>query len=594
MTEKTIRSDQTEALRQRAENIAWGKAVLSSETPEAFSPEEAQRTLHELQVHQIELEVQNEELRRTQGELEASRARYFDLYDLAPVGYFTVSEAGLIQEANLTAANLLGVTRVSLVNQPLTHFILPADQDIYFQHRKQMFEPGESQVCELRMLHQDGTSFWARLDATVVQDTKDAPAYRVVLSNISDRKQAEAERAIFADQNRQLQKAESLGRMAGAIAHHFNNQLGVVIGNLELAMMDLSQKAIPHETIIAAMNASNKAAEMSNLMLTYLGQSLDKREALDLAATCLRSLPMLQAVIPGNALLETDLPSPGPVIMANANQILQILTNLITNAWEAIGEGQGAITLSVKTVLALNIPAVHRFPLNWQPQHHIPYACLEVADNGCGIQDMDMEKLFAPFFSSKFTGRGMGLSVVLGIVRAHGGVVTVESEPGRSSAVRVFFPVAGEVSIRQPQRTASDGNAMISKVYCGEFAGAGTLLLIEDEEQVRDVAAAMIKRLGFSVLEAKDGIEAVELFHQRHDEIRLVLCDLTMPRMNGWETLTALRKQAPDIPVVLASGYDEEQVMAGEHTERPQVFLGKPYNLQRLSDAIRRALINEK
>jgi two-component system, cell cycle sensor histidine kinase and response regulator CckA len=120
------------------------------------------------------------------------------------------------------------------------------------------------------------------------------------------------------------------------------------------------------------------------------------------------------------------------------------------------------------------------------------------------------------------------------------------------------------------------------------------LLLIEDEEQVRDVAAAMIKRLGFSVLEAKDGIEAVELFHQRHDEIRLVLCDLTMPRMNGWETLTALRKQAPDIPVVLASGYDEEQVMAGEHTERPQVFLGKPYNLQRLSDAIRRALINEK
>jgi two-component system cell cycle sensor histidine kinase/response regulator CckA len=146
------------------------------------------------------------------------------------------------------------------------------------------------------------------------------------------------------------------------------------------------------------MNASNKAAEMSNLMLTYLGQSFDKREALDLAATCLRSLPMLQAVIPGNALLGIDLPSPGPVIMANANQILQILTNLITNAWEAIGEGQGTITLSVKTVLALNIPAVHRFPLNWQPQHHIPYACLEVADNGCGIQDMDMEKLFDPFF----------------------------------------------------------------------------------------------------------------------------------------------------------------------------------------------------
>jgi signal transduction histidine kinase/CheY-like chemotaxis protein len=410
---------------------------------------------------------------------------------------------------------------------------------------------------------------------------------------IAERKQAEAEKENLGAKNRQLQKAESLGRMAGAIAHHFNNQLGAVIGNLELAMLELSQGADPHAKITAAMKASNKAAEMSGLMLTYLGQSLDKHEPLDLSETCRRTLPMLQAIMPGAAVLETDLPSPGPVIMTNANQILQILTNLITNAWEAIGEGRGAIHLCVKTVFTVNIPAVHRFPLDWQPRNNA-YACLEVTDAGCGIEDKDIEKLFDPFFSSKFTGRGMGLAVVLGIVRAHKGVVIVESEPSRSSTFRVFFPVSGEAILRQPYKAGDDGATLISDLSPTEMEWSGTVLLAEDDKLVRNVAVYMLSSLGFSVLEAKDGVEAVEMFAQRQDEIRCVLCDLTMPRMNGWETLTVLRKLAPDIPVILASGYDEAQVMAGDHPELPQVFLSKPYKIKGLSDAISQALINTK
>ncbi len=179
---------------------------------------------------------------------------------------------------------------------------------------------------------------------------------------------------------------------------------------------------------------------MSGLMLTYLGQSFGKNEPMDFSGACHKALPMLQAIVPGKVTLETDLPVPGPVIMANTNQISQILTNLITNAGEAIGEGEGTIRLSVKSVLARDIKAAHRFPLDWQPQDNA-YACLEVTDTGCGIEDKDMEKLFDPFFSSKFTGRGMGLAVVLGIVRAHSGVVTVESEPGLGSAFGAFLPL---------------------------------------------------------------------------------------------------------------------------------------------------------
>jgi len=430
-------------------------------------------------------------------------------------------------------------------------------------------------------------------DKTLKDEKGNAVGLLAIGQDITDRKRAEAEKAKLETQNRQLQKAESLGRMAGAIAHHFNNQLGVVIGNLEMAIDVMPLGAGPIENLTTAMEASNRAAEMSGLMLTYLGQSFDTHELLDLSETCLQRLPILQAVMPKDLVLETDLPTPGPAISANANQIQQILTNLLINAWEAVGEEGGSIHLGVKTVSPADIPAAYRHPIDWQPQD-TAYACLEVADAGCGIAAPDIEKLFDPFFSSKFTGRGMGLAVVMGIVRAHSGVVTVESEPGRGSTFRVFFPVSVEEVPRQPDKVGNDGDVLISTVSPIEMEGGGIVLLVEDEEMLRNMAAAMLTLLGFAVLEAKDGVEAVEVFRQRQNEISCILCDLTMPRMNGWETLTALRKLAPDIPVILTSGYDKAHVMAGDHPELPQVFLGKPYKLKGLRDAIGHALVNKK
>ncbi len=271
--------------------------------------------------------------------------------------------------------------------------------------------------------------------------------------------QAEVEKAVLEAQNRQLQKAESLGRMAGAIAHYFNNELLVVIGNLELAMVNLPQTALLKKNITAAMNASHRAAQMSGNMLTYLGQSYDKREKLDLSTACRWSLPMLQAVMPENVKLETDFPAPGPVISANVNHTQLVLTNLITNAWEAVGEKRDAIHLSVKTVFPSDIPASQRYPVDWQPQDHA-YACMNVRDEGCGIEGKDIEKIFDPFFSTKFTGRGMGLAVVLGIVRAHGGAVTVESEQGRGSIFGVYFPVSEDEADKAtpaPERRGGHG-----------------------------------------------------------------------------------------------------------------------------------------
>ena len=566
-----VEKDSRSTLRQRAEAMALENAAHA---PEDLEP---QLAMHELRVHQIELEMQNEELRRVQEELEVSRARYFDLYDMAPVGYLTLSEQGLILEANLTAAKLLGVARGALVKLPLSRFILPDDQDIHYLHRKQLLETGAPQVWELRLLKKDSGPFWARVQAAIARDADGAAICRVVVSDIGERKRAEVEKAKLEIQDQQLQKAESLGRMAGAIAHRFNNYLMAVMGNLELGMGDQSLDTRSFQNLTHAMEAARQAAHLSTQMLAYLGQALGRQEPLDLSNLCRRGLPALRTTMPKDVALEMNSPAPVLVVSANASQIREVLTNLVTNAWESCA-AQGTVRLTLKTVTAADIPAAHRFPIGWQP-HGDAYACLEVMDNGCGIAEKDLEKLFDPFFSTKLGGRGLGLPVVLGIVRAHSGAITADSEPGRGSAFQVFLPLSAEAPRARPKLQ------IVSRSM-----GGGTVLIVEDEKMIRSVIETMLLGLGFSALHAEDGVAALEVFWQHKDEIRCVLCDLTMPRMNGWETLAALRKLAPGLPVILASGYDEAHAMAGDHPELPQAFLGKPYRLKALREALSQAL----
>lgn len=273
------------------------------------------------------------------------------------------------------------------------------------------------------------------------------------------------------------------------------------------------------------------------------------------------------------------MPCPGPTIKGNVHQIQQVLTHLATNAREALGESRGAIHVVVKTVSPTDIPATHRFPLDWQPPDNL-YACLEVTDTDCGIAETDIEKLFDPFYSTKFTGRGLGLPVVLGILRAHRGAVTVESTVGRGSIFRAFLPVSDEIVPQQPEKAAN----------APEIERGHTVLLVEDELGVRKMANGMLTFLGFTVIEAKDGIEAVEVFRQHKDAISCVLCDLAMPGMSGWETIAVLRQLAPGMPVILTSGYEQARVMAGDHPELPQVFLAKPYRIVALKDALATAM----
>jgi CheY-like chemotaxis protein len=327
---------------------------------------------------------------------------------------------------------------------------------------------------------------------------------------------------------------------------------------------------------------------MSGLMLTYLGQSYDTVEPLDLSRTCRKILPILKVSMPQEVVLETSFSSHGPIISTNVNHIQQILTNLINNSLEAIGKKSGAISLCVKTASPMDIPTKHRFPVDWESPDKT-FACLEVKDTGCGIENKNIDQLFDPFYSDKFTGRGMGLPVVLGIVKTCNGAIAVNSSPGNGTTFSIFFPVS-EDARRLSKKDVKKHNSLIGKSPSGKKEKGGTVLIVEDEEMLRDMAEAMLECFGFEALKAKDGVEALEIFGKHQSEIKFVFTDLTMPHMNGWETLTALRKLQPDIPVILASGYDLAHVMKGDHPELPQAFLSKPYNLNELRIAIDQAI----
>lgn len=494
-------------------------------------------------------------------------ARLGDYVWNIPSGEFTWSEA-LYDLLHYDKSEVFDLAKI----QSQVHH--PDDLERISQWTKSCIRSNRNELVPLesRVFRSDGETRLVR--NTGIIQRKDGKPFRVLgtIQDITEYKQAE-------ENLHQLQKSESLSCMAGAIAHNFNNMLQAIMGNLEILALDVLQPEQVAPCLNHAVTASRKAAELSTLMLTFLGQSTGRQLLLNLPELVQQSLPMLQAAIPRQIELKTNLNSTVPAILGDVDQIRQVLMNLLTNAWESIGEQPGFVYLSVSNTLPADIPGSHRFPVDWRPAH-ASYVCLEVRDTGPEIAMEHMGKLFDPFFSTKFTGRGMGLAVVLGVVKSHGGCVSVQSIPNRGNTFRICFP-ASEIEIAQP--SGSPRQAM-------EGRWNGGILLVEDEAMVREVTRKMLASIGFTVLTAEDGVEALEVFKQHQDDIRLVLCDVSMPRKDGWQTLIELRRIKPAIPVILASGRDENQVMRENQPEQPQTFLHKPFQLQELRNAVNKAL----
>jgi PAS domain S-box-containing protein len=580
-----------DGLRRQAENKIRASAANGAIDLTILTPEAVRKLIHELRVHQIELETQNEELRRAQEELEALRERYFDLYNLAPVGYFSLSPKGLILEANLTGARMLGMTRSALDMQPLSRFIARQDQDPFYSHQRRLFESGATQPYRLRMMRQDGTSFWARIEASVVEDgAGGGPECLVVVSDIDAQRQADEERLALELRLREVQKQQSLATMAGAIAHHFNNQLAGVVGNLELAREGLPSDSEVVGFVREAEKSAWQATELSGAMLKYIGQGARRMAPLDLAEIVQEMLPVVRATLPENVRLVLDLPEAGYSVTMDPADARLVVMNLVTNAWEALGPDAGEVRVAVYT--ASDEDFLRRGSLVGADPGPGPWVCLEISDSGAGMDTQTMERMFDPFFSTKFTGRGLGLAVCLGGVRASGGAFLVESAPKHGTVARVIFPAGKPLG---PRRMDDPHQRVYGRQIPGmapaprqsSQTGAGpsgkAVLLVDDEAQIRKVMTAMLSRLGFKeIFAARDGKQAVEIFGAHADRIGCAIVDIGMPGMDGWQTLQALRAIRPQLRVVLSSGYDITQTQRTDVAEQPDGWLQKPYKNDQL------------
>jgi PAS domain S-box-containing protein len=438
MTKPDIPSSPSDTLRRRAEKAL--RAAEKKNGVEEPSPEKTRLLLHELRVHQIELEMQNEELRTTQEKLEASRDQYFDLYYLAPVGYLTLNKEGVIQQANLTAATLLGVARGSLIRQPLTRFILPEDQDLYYLHRKQLFETDTPQSAEIRLTCADRPLFWALLQTVPAKYGE----CRITLSDITSRKLAEEslakahavlERRVE-ERTRALQKihsqllhAEKLsaaGSLVASIAHEINNPLQGVMNVLHGIQKRATLTENDAKLVKMAVAECHRMRDLIKNLQDFNRPTSGRPAPMDIHAALDSILLLSKNSLRDRKVTVKKKYAPNlPKIMAVADQIKQVFLNLLNNGADACENG-GTITISTET----------------RPENIV----VRFQDGGKGIRPEDMDRIFEPFFSTKpaVKGTGLGLSVSYGIVKAHGGEITAQSETGKGSVFSVILPLTGE------------------------------------------------------------------------------------------------------------------------------------------------------
>jgi PAS domain S-box-containing protein len=678
-------------LRKRAEEVLR----YDPERIQQIPAEDIQRLVQELGVHQIELELQNEELRRARTEIDDLLNKYFDLYELAPVGYFTFNERGLILEANLTGANMLGVQMPTLVKRGFSSFIVPDFQDAFYFHRKKVLESQSKQTCELKLKRKDGAQFYAQLETMLVEDgAGNFNQLRTAIIDITERKLAEEARweseeryrtvleanpdpvvvcdmegkliylnpaftdtfgwtieerlgkkmdvfvpeenwpetkmiidralagkgfsgfetwrytkegntipvsisaAIYWDRDgnpagsvvsirdiseqKQLeaqlqhaQKLKAVGTLAGGIAHEFNNLLQAVQGYAELLLLRRKKEEPTYRELDEIVRAAKRGGELSQQLLTFSRKVESKLRPVDLNFEVDRAIKLLSRTVP--RMIEIEFHSEKELKPVNADpaQIEQILVNLALNAKDAMPDG-GKLTIGTENVI-FNEEYCRR----QAGAESGEYVLLMVADTGHGMDKETRERIFEPFFTTKGLGEGtgIGLAIIYGIVKNHGGRITCSSVPGAGTTFKIYLPAMEHEapSAKEEEPASLEG-------------GAETILLVDDEESILDLGKEVLCRFGYTLLTAPDGKTALEFYRNEHGQIDLVILDMIMPGMSGRQCLEGLLKINPKAKVVISSGYShighrKETMKAGARS-----FISKPYEIKQMLQVVREAL----
>ncbi|MBK6460668.1 MAG: response regulator [Myxococcales bacterium] len=434
-----------------------------------------------------------------------------------------------------------------------------------------------------RVRRRDDQVIWLYDFTHILRDAQgSATHYLGYVFDVTSRVRAEAERHELELRLARSQKLESLGVLAGGVAHDFNNLLTGVLGHASLARRTLEERAgagvEPADLARVATGLeqieklSLRAAELTQKLLAYAGMRPLVMAPVDLGALLADLASLLAVVITRRAKVVHDLASTLPCVMGDRAELQQVVMNLLTNASDALGDGEGTITLRTA---ARAVAEAEAEGLGLAPGQ---YVALEVSDTGCGMSEETKARIFEPFFTTKFAGRGLGMSAVLGIVRGHRGAITVASTPGDGARFTLLLPA---VDLPEPPPVVDPPPSA--------WKGRGTVLIADDQRAICATLGVLLRTLGFETVAAPDGGAALELFRSHRDDIVLALLDMTMPVLSGVETLKALRDMKPTLPVILSTGFSLEDV--GEQlSDQRVVFLQKPYRLADLEAALRAAL----
>lgn len=431
----------------------------------------------------------------------------------------------------------------------------------------------------------DGSEFLAEIMGNLVLHGESSSVFGVV-RDVTERERAAEEDLALERQVQHGQKLESLGILAGGIAHDFNNVLTAILGNASLAKLSLPENSAAMENLEGIESAAQAAADLTKQMLDYSGKGRFIIETIDPRSVVESMMQLLTVSVSKKIETHFDFDERTPTFRGDGAQVRQVVMNLITNASEAIGHEVGDIWLSTGAVecsrLYLDgLQQALRGPRD-EPLEAGTYAYIEVKDTGCGMDEDTRRRVFEPFFSTKFTGRGLGMASVLGILRGHGAGVDVQSAVGLGTTMRVLFPASNERADEEPRTH-----------YPAPTPMAGTarrILIADDEDHVRRVGEHMLQHQGHDVLAAVDGEDAVRMYQEHADEIACVLLDLTMPRMDGAEVLRAIREIDPGVKVILCSGDSEQDAAERFGSESPDAFLHKPYDMRELKLVLRKVL----
>ena len=516
----------------------------------------------ELEIHQTELELQNECLLETQVELQTSLEGYTDFYDFAPVGYLTLGPDGEMRQLNLSAAKLLGAERSGLVSRRLRQFVCVADRAALAAFLERVFASEHSEACEVSLTEGAEPLRAVRLEAVCWSSGQEC---RAVLTDISERKRSEA---IL----QQAQKMETMAHLTGGVAHEFNNILATMMTGLELAK--LSGSWGEDRELLGVMEAGcDRAARLVKLLLASSSQSVTRPQSLDFAATVAKGLEGLRPLLGAGITLDFNRPPSLSRVWADKALVELVVRELCVNAQEAMPSG-GVLRVEVGEE---DVGAE-------RGKRHLEaragrFVRLVVGDTGHGMNEQTLKRLFEPFFTTKdvVQGSGLSLAMVQGIVRQHRGWVEVESRVGQGSTFRVYLP---------PEVRTADAVVLAGPV--GPAAGGrGLILLVEDDEILRKMTRKFLVRLGYQVVEAANGAEALAVWAAHEAEIELVFTDMVMPGvLSGLDVARQVMAKKPGVKAIIASGYNTEKVDLEAARTSGILYLPKPWEFTELAEIL--------